>query len=86
MLDRNTEVYHFYVCYDNDPVSFCDLISGEAIPSGATVENGFTLFKNGSSNSFEVTVNNKPVSISDEIACPTAEGPAIKVSKISSPS
>jgi hypothetical protein len=40
------EMYNFYVCYEDNPVTINDVITGEIISSGSTATNGFSINKN----------------------------------------
>lgn len=49
-----TEVYEFYACYGLSPLVIRDIISGEEIKTGATVSRGFTVDKNGSTDTVTI--------------------------------
>ena len=49
-----TEVYQFYVGYNGDPVVFRDIMTRKTVHSDETVQSGFVIDKNGSSNTVNV--------------------------------
>ena len=44
------EVYSFYLCYDGNPVTFRNIMTGNTIKSGDTVESGFSIDLNETSD------------------------------------
>ena len=68
------EVYEFFASYGNSQLSLRDLSTGENVTTGAIVQAGFVIDKNGSSNSITVKRDSEPAMDAASLTSYTATG------------